>query len=282
MRKELISKVMGNKVVKEVGKFYLAHESTILTGGAIGFSMATTAVTYRNADKIKTIISDASIILHDLKEEGTPKEQIREFYGNVLKELVPLVLPIVIFQAAVIGCSILNKKKSDKRIAELAGALSVSQAAIAQYQSFQKGAEEQLGEKKYTKLMDDIYKNQDVDGRLFSDTPLEGAPGEVLMIDKYSGRPFWAHTYRLEHAASELSRMLSGGGYDQISINDYYDVINNPNLTPNELGERFGYLADVGNTEVVARFADTHYVFPNGTRIPAFEVYLFPEPDYIG
>jgi hypothetical protein len=102
------------------------------------------------------------------------------------------------------------------------------------------------------------------------------------MIDKYSGRPFWAQTYRLESAANELGRMLANGGYDQVSINDYYDLIGNNNLTPNELGERFGYLNDYGTADISVHFADTHYVFPNGTRIPAFETYLYPEPDYIG
>lgn len=287
MRKqELMTKVLGNKIVSEVGKFYLAHESTILTGGTIGFSMATTAVTYRNADKIKSILKDASYILQDLKEQNAPKEQINEFYKQMLKELTPLVLPIFIFQAATIATACISKKRTDKieaRLAETAGALTVAQAAISQYQSFQKDAEQALGEKKYEKLQSDIYKNKDFDGRLFSDTPLEGAPGEVLMIDKYSGRPFWAHTFRIESAASELSRKLSGGGYDQVSINDYYDLIDNNNLTPNELAERFGYLADtVWTDEITPKFADTHYVFPNGTRIPAFEVYLYPEPDYIG
>ncbi len=284
MRKqELMTKVLSNKIVSEVGKFYLAHESTILTGGTIGFSVATTAVTYRNADKIKAILKDASYILQDLKEQNAPKEQINEFYKQVLKELAPLIAPIVIFQVATIATACVNKKQADKKIAEAAGALSIAQAAIAQYQSFQKDAEEALGEKKYEKLQSDIYKNKDFDGRLFSDTPLEGAPGEVLMIDKYSGRPFWGQTYRLESAAHEISRMLSAGGYDQISINDYYDQIGNNNLTPNELGERFGYLADsVWTDEINVKYADTHYVFPNGTRIPAFEVYLYPEPDYIG
>ena len=277
-----MSKVLSNKIVSEAGKFYLAHESTILTGGAIGFSIATTAVTYRNADKIKKIITDSGYILQDLKERGATKEEMRHFYGEMLKELTPLVLPILIFQSATIGLSLLNKKQYDKKIAEAAGALSIAQAAIAQYQSFQKDAEEVLGEKKYAKLQSDIYAKQEIDGKQFSNVPLEGAPGEVLMVDKYSGRPFWCHSYKIEHVVNELNRMMSTGAYDQVSINDYYDLIGNNSLTPNELGERFGYLNDCGIPDICPHFADTHYIFPNGTKIPAFEVYLYPEPDYIG
>ena len=287
MKNALATKVLRNKVVGEVSKFYLAHESTILTSGTIGFSMATTAVTYRNADKIKQILSDASYILAEAKDHED-EERVKQIYAETLKKIVPLVTPIVIFQAATITCTILSKKRSDlleSKLAETAGALSIAQTAIAQYQSWNKDTQEVLGEKKYEKLQNDIYKNREVDGRLFSDTPLEGAPGEVLIIDKYSGRPFWCHTSKVENAASELGRMIYAGGADQVTINDFYDLIANNNLTPNELGERFGYIADMGYDmagDISARFADTHYVFPNGTKIPAFELYLWPEPDYVG
>ena len=33
--------------------------------------------------------------------------------------------------------------------------------------------------------------------------------------------------------------------------------------------------------DISAHFADTHYVFPNGTRIPAFEMFLYPEPAFL-
>ena len=289
MKNQIVTKVAQNKVVSkvggEIGKFYLAHEGTILTTGAIGFSMATTAVTYRNADKIKSILTDASYILQDLKEKNAPKEEINEFYTSTIKELAPLVAPIFIFQAATITCSVLSKKRSDKiesKLAETAGALSIAQAAITQYQAFQKEAEESLGEKKYTKLMEDVYKNKEVDGKRFTALASEGAPGEVLMIDKYSGRPFWSTTEKVQYAAKELGRMVApNGGYDQVTINDYYELIGNNDLTLNELAERFGYY-EYESREIEAHFADTHFVFPNGTRIPAFEVYLYPEPDYVG
>lgn len=288
MKNQIVAKVMQNKVISKVGgevaKFYLAHESTILTTGTIGFSLATTAITYRNADKIKSVLAEASYILADLKEQGASKEEINDFYISTIKELSPLIAPIIIFQAATITCSVMNKKHSDKlesKLAETAGALSIAQAAIAQYQAFQKEAEESLGEKKYAKLVDDINKNKEFDGKRFTSLASEGAPGEVLMIDKYSGRPFWSRPEKVEYAAKELGRMVSpNGGYDQVSINDYYDLIANSDLTPNELAERFGYLASV-DADIRAHFSDAHYRFPNGTLIPAFEVYLYPSPECI-
>lgn len=281
------NKVLG-KVTNEIGKFYVQHESAILTGGTIGFSLATTAVTIKNAGEINRILDETRAALANCNNQ----DEKNNVYEMTIKELVPLVTPIIIFQVATIGCSILNKKHSDKletRLAETAGALSIAQAAVNQYQSFQKQTEEALGEKKYAKLQDDIYKNQEVDGRRFTYLPYEGAPGEILIIDKYSGRPFWCTIDRIENAVKEMCRRLGpNGGFEVQSINDVYNLINNRDLTETELSGRFGYVQDNDfidekncETAVVPRFSDTHYIFPNGTRMPAFEMYLYPEPGCI-
>ena len=271
-----------NKVFEEAGKFYTEHKGIILTGGTITFSLATTAVTLKNSREIFVVIDQANAAL----AMATTQEQKNQIYGMTVKALAPLIAPIVIFQGLTIGCAIAQKKNADakdRHIAELASALSLAQQAAAYYQNFQKQAEESLGEKKYAKLQEDIYKNQEVDGRRFTSIASEGAPGEVLIIDKYSGRPFWSTTGQVEMAARELGRRISpDGGYDQVCINDLYDLIGNTDLTPNELGERFGYVTDSDwNNDIAAHFADTHYVFPNGTKIPAFEMFLYPEPGCI-
>ena len=283
--KNLLAPVMQNKVVGavtgEIGKFYLSHESAILTGGTIGFSLATTAITIKNSREINYILD----ITRNSLEKCQTKEERNEVFAETLKQLAPLVLPIMLFQGATIGCALYSKKQADKKLAAAAGALSIANEAIARYQAFQKQTEEALGEKKYAKLQEDIYKNQEVDGRRFSTLPLEGAPGEILMIDKYSGRPFWSTTERVDNAAREMSRMISrNGSYDMVTIDDFYGLIGNVDLTSqeSELATRFGYVADAdGLNGIIAKFADTHYVFPNGTVIPAFEVYLYPEPGCI-
>lgn len=279
--KNFLAPVTQNKVVKtvtsQIGKFYISHESVILTGGTIGFSMATTAVTFKNATRINEVLNDTKYALSTCNTQ----EEKNNVYQMALKELVPLVTPIIIFQAATIGCAVVAKKQSDKKIAELAGALTVAQQAVTYYQNFQKEAQEVLGDKKYAKLQDDIYKNQEVDGRRFTAIASEGAPGEVLMIDKYSGRPFWSTTDRCENAAREMCRMLQGGNADVVTIDDYYGLIGNVDLTSQEsiLATKFGYVPDCfGHDSISARFADTHFRFPNGTVIPAFEMYLYPEP----
>lgn len=278
MKNQIVTKVMSNPVIAkaagEIGRFYINHQSTILTCGTIGFSMATTAVTFRNADRIKLVIANA----RDALAVCDSNEEKKQIYVIFLKELTPLVLPIVIFQLSTIGCAIVSKKEldvKDQKIAELAGALSIAQTAVAQYQSFQKEAEEALGEEKYAKLQNDIYKKQDVDCRRYT-VASEGDPGQTLYVDKYSGRPFWSYSTQVEYAAQEMGRRLGkNGGYDFQCVNDFYDLIGNPDLTCNELGRFFGYTA---GEEPTAYFSDTHVIFPNGTRVQAAMVYLYPEP----
>ena len=280
--KNFLAPVMQNKVVgtmtSEISKFYINHESAILTGGTIGFSMATTAITLKNSRDINYILD----ITRNSLEACQTKEERNEVYAEALKKLAPLVLPIVVFQSATIGCALYSKRQADKKLAAAAGALSIANEAIARYQAFQKQTEEALGEKKYEKLQNDIYSKQEVDGRRFTAIASEGAPGDVLIIDKYSGRPFWCNTERVVNAGRELSRMISPrGGNEMVTIDDFYGLIGNVDLTSQEsvLATRFGYVAGIDDISV--RFADTHYRFPNGTVIPAFEMYLYPEPGCI-
>lgn len=281
MKNQLVTKITANPVVSkvagEIGKFYISNQSTILSVGGIGFSMAATGIAIRNGSEINRIISEAKVAIQNCNT----REERNQLYTTMARELAPLVLPIVIFQAATIGCFAVSKKEldsKDKKIADLAGALSIAQTAMAQYQSFQKETEEALGEEKYKKLQNDIYKKQDVDCRRYA-IASEGAPGQTLYVDKYSGRPFWSYSAQVEYAAKELGRRLSAnGGYDYQSINDFYDLIDNPDLVPNELARYFGYSAGEDPT---AQFVDTHIIFPNGTRVQAAMVYLYPEPEIL-
>lgn len=282
MKNQIIAKVMGNeflrKVVGEVGSFYISHQSLILTTGTIGFSLATVAATYKNAAKIEDCLQQARFAIANCNT----KEEKNQVYGLMLKELTGLVLPIIIFEAATIGCAVMSKKHSDRletRLAETAGALTIAQSAIAQYQSFTKEAEKELGTEKVQQINAEVAKENVVDGRRFTAIASEGAPGEELIIDKYSGRPFWASFTNVENAVEKLGMRLGvDGGFERQTVSDLYDILGNKDLTPNELSDRFGY---VEGEKPYVYFTDTHYIFPNGTRVQAAVMNLCPEPECI-
>lgn len=282
--KNFLAPIMKNQVIKttstEIKKFYTEHESGILTGGIIVSSMATTAVTYANADQIKQTIADAKYALSTCHTD----EEKKNVYKLTLTTLVPLVTPIILLQGSTIGFALFSKKQSDKKIAAAASALSVAHEIIAQYQAFQKQAENALGEKEVEKIQKKICKDEVVDGRRFATLPSEGAPGEILMIDSFTGRPFWSTTQQVTWAVDKACESITpddNGNVrnDMITIDDIHGLIGNKDLTDeqaqSELTPRFGYPA---GEQFSARFTDTHYCFPNGTIIPAFKFWLYPAP----
>lgn len=275
---KLMSNQAINRIVGETSRFYIQNRSTILSVGGIGLSIATTSLALKNGAEIHRILLETREALSNCNT----KEEKNQVYTLMLKELFPRVAPIIIFEGMTIGCFVLEKKHSDElesKLVETAGALSIAQTAIAQYQSFQKEAQESLGEERYNEIQDEIYKNQDIDCRRFTSIASEGAPGEQLFVDKYTKKPFWSSFTQIEYAAKEMSRRLGQNGTDDnLCINDFYNLIGNPDLEECELGKYFGYLA---GEEPSVHFSDTHVVFPNGTRVQAAMVHLCPEPEIL-
>ena len=285
MKNQIVAKLMGNKFLAKIlgttGKFYIENKSLILTTGTIGFSWAAMGLALKNADIISIKIKEAKLALSNC----TSNEERKSIYSLFLKEITPHVAPVIIFEIAATACAIAEKKHTDKlesRLAEAAGALSIAQAAIAQYESFQKETEKALGEEKYVELQETIAKDKVYDGRRFDKLPMAGAPGEQLFIDKYTGKAYWSTYDRIENAVKEASRMIGpNGGNDVVTVDDIHGLIANKDLTDQTslLAERMGWTSrNDGRDGISVHYADSHYIFPNGTRVQACEVYFYPEP----
>lgn len=151
-----VSTAVTKNVVNPMQEFYKNNASTVNATGAIAFSMLSTGVAMRNSRKIIDIIEEFQDIYPTL-----PKEERKAFIKAALNELVPLVLPIITFQAMAVTFIMLNKKQLDdanKQIGDLTAALVMANNAISQYQEFQKKAEAELSEKKVDKVKKEIAK----------------------------------------------------------------------------------------------------------------------------
>lgn len=151
-----VSTAVTKNVVNPMQEFYKNNASTVNATGAIAFSMLSTGVAMRNSRKIIDIIEDFQDIYPTL-----PKEERKTLIKAALKELVPLILPIITFQAMAVTFIMLNKKQLDdanKQIADLTAALVMANNAISQYKEFQKKAEAELSEKKVDKVKKEIAK----------------------------------------------------------------------------------------------------------------------------
>lgn len=132
-------------------QLYLDNASTVNAIGAISFSCLSTATAIKNSAEIIETINDIKMIYPTIPDQ----EHRKEFIKSGIKKLIPLVTPIIAFQAGAITFIMLNKNqldKANKKIADLTAALVVANNAISQYQEFQKKAEEELKEKKTAKI----------------------------------------------------------------------------------------------------------------------------------
>ena len=272
--KNFLAPVMQNKVVNAVtsniGKFYIAHESAILTGGTIGFSIATTAVTYQNSDKIHYILREAAKML-DVCENDDQKKQV---YTSTLKQLAPLVTPILVFQAATIGCAVFAKKQSDKRIAELAGALTVAQQAVSYYQTFQKEAEEALGEKRIHEIQ------KEIDGKTVyeaSSSPVntKQSDGDKLVYEPITGQLFWSTPDRINLAWEKYKTEVMTSEQHFVPVSEvFFDRMGVDSRTMS--AEVFGYYNEDAAHMSDKIYLDSTTVMVNGEETAVLKMNYYP------
>ena len=162
MKNKLLAKVMGNEIassiVRTVSRFCMTNRTALLTTGTIGFSWAATGIALKNAGEIQKAIADCRVALATCNT----KEERDKVYSLFFKTITPLVAPIILFEGAATACAIMSKRHTDNvemRLAETAGALSIAQSAIAQYQTFAKEAETALGPEKVHDIQKEIAEN---------------------------------------------------------------------------------------------------------------------------
>ena len=132
------------RLVDPTVKFYMKHQSVFLTGQTIGFSITANILAIKNG---KEIINTIDIAKECVYKAETKEERIN-IYTQAFKDLVPLLAPIIFFQAASAYSVIKMKKSSDKQISDLTEALAVTSNALASYKAFKMEAEKELGDEK--------------------------------------------------------------------------------------------------------------------------------------
>lgn len=274
MKKNFLKKVTENKAITAVTNYCKAHKSTLIAGGTIGSSLATTAIVFRNSPRIHEIIFDARAAL----ESANNDEEKKSIYKATIKELTPLIVPILLFQTSNIVLTIIAKNDSDKKdrqIAEITSAVAAASQVIDQYEVFKKEAESELGEKKLNKVLNKVTESR---GNIIVCDNLDLGPGDIIFRDVYSGHVFKGSkdTVRLacERMSNEAKRddtgcVILGGTYNETL-----------NIPDSILSNKFGYFADGSDFEVTPYFAPTEAEI-NGSTVPAYEVWLRPEPSYI-
>lgn len=230
-----------NAVPSTVANIVAANEGTILPVGSIVFSGVAIVAAVKNSNDILSIIGYANDALN---LEADPETR-KKIYISAAKDLAPKVGPIVIFYGASVACTIVNKKHTDKKIAELTAAIGLAQNAITQYQLWQKQAEKELGEKVKTVNQAVAEKQEE---RHPMNPPMYTAANEDYFYYDIVGNRYFHSTKsptEIENFCKEASYDLCDGNVDgdRVTYNDIYDFIGKDLGTMG--GNEFGWLAEM-------------------------------------
>lgn len=262
-----------------VATYVAQHEGVILPVGSIVFSGLAVGASIKNSRDILNTLDTATEVL--AKEQD--KEVRKKIYMSVLRDLAPKVGPIIIFYGASVTCTILNKRHTDKKIAELTAALGLAQNAIAQYQIWRKEAEKELGDKidiVNKTVAEEVVKNN-------PNPPTANVPtaNEVYCYyDIANQRKIWSDRSPREIAdwAAQSSYDLYDGNVmnDIVSLNDLYEFLaHGPGLNV-QGGDYYVWRPDIDyhgqRSSDLVKVWITPYEFPDGQLARSLDTNAHP------
>lgn len=236
----------SNKVMSFLGQaevFTKRNSPIILTGFAIVGVISTAYSAFKAGPRADKILEEYRKDMRDCRPND--KEAKRAVAGETVKKMIPVMAPTVIMGSSTIACMIGSQSVSSRRIAALSAAYTLSESTV---KNLNNKMEEVLGEKKARAVKDAIMKDKlkadsEKDQKILSDnTFVMPADGTVLCKDLYSGRLFYSNAERIKQAIAKCSYDIISDMY--ISLNEFYEAIGSPQLTPIPLGEDLGWNID--------------------------------------
>ena len=236
----------SNKVTELLGKaeiFTKKNSPVILTGLAIVGVISTAYAAYKAGPRADKILEAYRKDMRDCHPND--KEAKRAVVGETVKKMVPVVAPPIIMGGTTIACIVGSHSVSSRRIAALSAAYSLSETTVKNLNS---KMEEMLGEKKARAIKDSIMKDKlkadsEKDKKILSDGQLViPSDGTVLCKDLYSGRLFYSNAEKIKQAIAKCSYEIISDMY--ISLNNFYEAIDSPQLPRIPMGEDLGWNID--------------------------------------
>lgn len=219
----------------------------ILTGLSIVGTALTGILSFKAGRKVEPILEEARKDMQYVRRGD--KEARNDVIKETAKEVVPVVLPSILIGGATIATIIGTTKETSRHIAVLTAAYAISEKTA---KDLNDKLVEVIGEKKAQRIRDKVVEDK-VKRRLkdeevpeFNTSRMkEGvliSNRDVLCMDVYSGRSFYADPEKIRQCILELSATCQSDMY--VSLNDLYDLINSPDLPPIPMGNDFGWNVD--------------------------------------
>lgn len=221
-------------------KFWVQHDADILTAVSISSGIATTGLMYKNSPEIHDIIA---YYKEEIRRTKNPEKK-KKLYLDAIRELNPLVTPLLILGTTSIVTSVASNRKQNKRIATISAGAAMTANALKEYEFFKEEAKKALGEEKVKDVekkaaekaaKEIVVENAEVGHAI---KPL---PGDKVYYDKWTGRQFSTNKKKIELAIRNLElqvRALADEDDDPVTLNDWYRLIG---LEETEAGKVMGW-----------------------------------------
>lgn len=236
----------SNKLTRWLGKVEAItkkNSPVILTGFAVIGVISTAYSAYKAGPRAEKILENHRKDMNDCYPDD--KASKRAVMGDTIKKMIPVMAPTILMGGTTIACVVGSNSISSKRIAVLSAAYTLSESTVKNLNS---KMEEMLGEKKARSIKDAIMKDKlhadtEKDQKVLLDENfIMPGNGNVLCKDLHSGRLFYSNAERIRQAIVACSYNIVSEMW--ISLNDFYEAIDSPQLSRIPLGEDLGWNID--------------------------------------
>lgn len=219
-----LSKMLGGKIA--------ANSPTILSSLAVAGVVSTAILAVQATPKALQLI--------ELEKEKRHGGELKR--SEIVKLTYRLYIPSIGLGLGTVCCIVQANAISQRRIAAIAGAYSLAETALREYQS---KVVEAIGRGKELRIRDDIAADRISQHPAGSSEVLVTGKGEVLCYDSQTGRYFKSSVETIRQAVNNLNERLLREMY--VTLNEAFFELG---LAPIKTGDQLGWHIDKGLIEI--------------------------------
>lgn len=236
---------MNMSIINSITKVITKNSSTILVGLSVTGLVTSIIMAVKATPKALENIFDEQFDRCEVSE--TTYERYTDYpltKMEIVKATYKCYIPTAIMGGLTIGCMIGAHSINLRRNAALAGAYSLAETTLKEYQA---KVIETVGKNKERQIKDDIAKDRvDKDPVSKKEVIITGS-GETLCYDALSGRYFKSDVETIKKALNRLSHRLMSDMY--ISLSEVYSELD---MAGTKLGDSVGWTIEMVGDDLIS------------------------------
>lgn len=224
------------KMASKIGGAIGDKSPTILVGLSVAGLFTTTVLAVKATPKAMRVIDNAE------KEELAINDDFKCFDKiGIIKRTWKCYIPTAVMASATVVCIVYANSINLRRNAALAGAYSLTEKALKEYQS---KVVEQIGENKERDIRHGMHKDKVDKNPVSKNEVIITGNGETLCYDQLSGRYFKSDLATINGVINDINKRLMNENF--IYLSEIYTELG---MEGTKLGDLMGFYIDDGLIE---------------------------------